>query len=387
MMKRMTAITTLVVWMTSIVGAQFGAGGTQVDATNQTQSNLNQQTSLIGGGNAGSDSNAESASIAQGGLGYSYSNLSLSTTSNVRNRTHPLPAQLPYLPMWQHGGWGTVKGYFANGPVTNGSVYERSFDSRDPEDVREIRNVLLAIPHTGPLKRVGGLWNGICVALGGPDRFHHGRGFEIANSVDRIRRRASQPMMVFIDSSVDTKILEKAGYSYAGKISIEGRDTRNWDQVYNAALAEALPWSIDLLLVSGGMKGVTVGSNTSVPSGTVGYSQLHYSMSLLGGQSKGVTEGKGKPVLSAAAYRFSPRMSFKRGMPRLFYQRLHLKYGPKLKEQKGQEGQEAVEPVSYGNPTGGKQGIQMSNELLEMAGYNESQKIDYVSVPQRQGAR
>ncbi len=392
-MRRMMAVVTVAVWMVSIVNASTGTGGhrggspTNVDVTSNVDSRQQQAVSVIGGGNANSDSSSYSDSTSYSGAvsgdstssSGSASSVGISTSSvtNYRNKTHPLTTMHPYLPLWQHGGWGTVKGYFANGPSNDNAIYERSFDSRDPEDVREIKGILSAIPFDGPVKTLGGLWNGVRAAFGAPDQFHHGRGFEIANSVDRVRRPQAQPMMVFTDSNVDTRVLEKAGYSYVGKISIEGKDTRNWDQVYNAAIAEALPWHVDILLVSGGMKGITVGSNTSFPSGGAGYSQLHYSLSLFGGVSKGVTEGKGKPVLSAAAYRFCPRMSHKRSLPRLFYQRLQLKYGVDEKPQ----------PVSYVNPTGGRPGIQMSNEVYQMAGFKQDQRVDYVSVAQRQPAR
>jgi len=374
MMKRMVAVVSVAVWIVSVVWAvppnNQQHGPTDVDVTTNVDSSQQQNVSVVGGGKSNSDSSSIAGAVSGGST--SSVGINTSSTTNYRNKTFPMTTMLPYLPLWQHGGWGTVKGYFANGPSSDNAIYERSFDSRDPEDIREVKGILSAIPYTGPIKAVGGLWKGVLTAFGAPDQFHHGRGFEISNSVDRVRRPQAQPMMVFTDSDIDTRVLEKAGYSYVGKISIEGKHSRNWDQVYNAAIAEALPWHVDILLVSGGMKGITVGSTTSA-SGGAGYSQLHYSLSLFGGSSKGVTEGKGKPVLGAAAYRFCPRMSHKRSLPRLFYQRLQLKYGV----------DEKPEPVSYVNPTGGRPGIQMSNEVYQMAGFSEDQKIDYVSVPQR----
>jgi hypothetical protein len=371
-MKRIVAAVLIAGWIASVASAQPGA--TDVDVTTNVGSSQQQNVSVVGGGRSNSDSRSMAGAVSGG----STSAVSINTSSetNYRNKTHPLPTMFPYLPLWQHGGWGTVKGYFANGPSNDNAIYERSFDSRDPEDIREVKGILSAIPYKGPIQTVGGFWKGVLTAFGAPDQFHHGRGFEISNSVDRIRRPQAQPMMVFTDSDIDTRVLEKAGYSYVGKISIEGNHNRNWDQVYNAAIAEALPWHVDILLVSGGMKGITVGSTTSA-SGGGGYSQLHYSLSLFGGSSKGVTEGKGKPVLGAAAYRFSPRMSHKRSLPRLFYQRLQLKYGVDEKPQ----------PVSYVNPTGGRPGIQMSNEVYQMAGFSEDQRVDYVSVTQRPAGR
>ena len=184
--------------------------------------------------------------------------------------------------------------------------------------------------------------------------------------------------MVFIDSEIDKKILFKAGYAYIGKISVEGKYSRNWDQVYNAAIAEALPWNVDILLVSGGMKGVTVGSNSAYPNASMGYSQLNYSLSLGGSHAKGVTEGKGKPVLSAEAFRFSPRMGRKQRLPRQFYSRLVARYA------KAQEKSLQV-PSAYVTPTTGIRGVAISNELMQMAGFkqSEAQRIDYVQATQQ----
>jgi len=373
-MKRMLAVVIVAVWVVSVGSAQ--PRPSNVDVSTNVGTSQQQAVSVVGGGNADSDSRSSAYGGDSASLSGSNSSVDIDTTSvnnsNYRNKTYPMTTMHPYLPLWQHGGWGTVKGYFANGPSSDNTIYERSFDSRDPEDIREIRGILSAIPYAGPVKTLGGLWNGVRAAFGAPDQFHHGRGFEIANSVDRVRRPEAQPMMVFTDSNIDTRVLEKAGYSYVGKISIEGKHTRNWDQVYNAVIAEALPWHVDILLVSGGMKGITVGSTTSA-SGGAGYSQLHYSLSLFGGSSKGITEGKGKPVLGAAAYRFCPRTAHKRSLPRLFYQRLQLKYGV----------DEEPQPVSHVNPTGGVPGIQMSNELYQMAGFSPDQRVDYISVTQR----
>lgn len=361
----------------SVVTAQ-----STVDVANRVNSNLAQTTSVVGGGDSNSDSDA--IAIAEGGVGiglsdsFSNSGVSISTTTNVRGRTFPLGTVPAYLPLWQHGGWGTVKGYFANGPTSEDRVYERTFNPGDAEDMDQLRGVLTAIPHTGVFSMAGGLWNGVTKMFGGPDRFHHGRGFEIANSIIRHRRHHGKPLMVFIDSEIDKKILFKAGYAYIGKISVEGKYSRNWDQVYNAAIAEALPWNVDILLVSGGMKGVTVGSNSAYPNASMGYSQLNYSLSLGGSHAKGVTEGKGKPVLSAEAFRFSPRMGRKQRLPRQFYSRLVARYA------KAQEKSLQV-PSAYVTPTTGIRGVAISNELMQMAGFkqSEAQRIDYVQATQQ----
>jgi len=377
-MKRVMGVLVCVTAMTVALHAQT------VETANSQNSNLQQATNVIGGGSSSADS--DSSAVAQGGTGVgwsdSYSGVNIETTSNYRNRTAPLGTVPPYLPLWNHGGWGTVKGYFANGPTSNDPVYERTFNPRDERDMEQLKDVLRAVPYSNPLYVIPGLLNSISVAFGGPDKLHHGRGFDIANSVIRQRRAKGRPLMVFIDSEIDKDVLLKTGFAYVGKISIEGKETRNWDQVYDATVAEALPWDIDILLVSGGMKGVTVGSNLSFPNGAVGYSQMNYSLSLLGGYAKGVTEGKGKPVISAEAYKFAPRLARKRSLPRRFYRNLQARV---KQAEYAQNAERPERPVSRrGNPTGGTPGIRMSQELYDLAGFQEGQRIDYVTVTQTQ---
>jgi len=100
---------------------------------------------------------------------------------------------------------------------------------------------------------------------------------------------------------------------------------RNWDHAYKAAVAEALLWDTDILLVSGGMKGVTVGENFTFPSAAAGYSQVNYSLSLGGAKATGITEGKGKAVLSADAYRFCPGKMERRRIPESLYERIRFR--------------------------------------------------------------
>ena len=371
-------------------------GSTITGVEGQMNGVFNQDTSVIGGGNAlstGGDADSssnstaiatggESSSSSEGGLGYSTSAVNINTTSisNFKNRTPPIGGMPPYLPLWNHGGWGTIKGYFANGPTTDETVYERTFDPADADDLRELRGILEAAPYNGPLEMLGGVFNDFGAAFGNPDNFHHGRGFEIASSLVRERRPKGKPLMVFIDSNVDRGLLKKAGYTYVGKISIEAKDTRNWDQAYNAAVVEALPWDTDMLLISGGMKGVTVGSNLSFPSGSMGYSQVNYSLSLLGGTAKGITEGKGKPVMSAEAYRYCPRLANKRLIPSMFYERMKARYGMA----EGQQGTSVsglqAQPSAPVNTTPGVKGIEMSPELYQMAGFQAGQQVNMVTV-------
>jgi hypothetical protein len=303
-----------------------GPGATTVTVDNEIQANQTQQVSVVGGGDASSYAEGgDATSISQGGsadassASSSNSSISTSSVSNYETRTAPLDVFPAYLPYWQHGGWGTVKGYFPNGPSVDDAVYEQTFDPDSSEDMKMLRGVLTSLSYEGPLETIGGLLNGVGAVFGGPDNYHHGRGFEIANALTRQRRPSGKPLLVFIDSNVDTGLLRQAGYVYVGGISLEGRVDRNWDQVYDAAVAEALPWDVDVLLISGGMKGVTVGSNIAFPGAAGAYSQANYSISLLGSVSSGITEGKGKAVISAVGYRFWPELANRRRIPQSFY--------------------------------------------------------------------
>ena len=377
-------------------GAWANPGGAVVGVENNVTGTFNQDTSLIGGGNAESlsTSDADSSSIATGGessstsaggtgLGYSTSTLNFNPTSvtNYKTRTPPVGGMPPYLPLWNHGGWGTIKGYFSNGPTSDDTVYERTFDPGDSEDMCELRGIIEAIPYRGPLEVVGSVFNGIGAAFGAPDRYHRGRGFEIASSLVRDRRPEGKPLLVFIDSNVDRGLLRRAGYTYVGKVSMEAKETLNWDQAYNAAVVEAVPWDVDILLVSGGMKGVTVGSNLSFPTGSMGYSQVNYSLSLLGGTAKGVTEAKGKPVMSAEAYRYCPRLAHKRRVPGLFYEKMKARYGM-VQGQEGAAVSGLQQPQSSApvNTTPGVKGVDMSQELYQMAGFQAGQQVDMVTI-------
>jgi len=274
---------------------------------------------VVGGGDADATSISEGGNANSDSSSSSNSSLSTSSVSNYQARTQPLDVFPAYLPYWNHGGWGTVKGYFPNGPSVDDAVYEQTFDPESSEDMKMLKGVLTSLSYEGPLETVGGLLNGVGALFGGPDNYHHGRGFEISNALTRQRRPDGKPLLVFIDSNVDTRLLRQAGYVYVGGISLEGKVDRNWDQVYDAAVAEALPWDVDVLLISGGMKGVTVGSNIAFPGAAGAYSQANYSLSLLGSVSSGITEGKGKAVINAVGYRFWPELAKRRQIPQSFY--------------------------------------------------------------------
>lgn len=335
-MKRLSAA------LIAIVLTGAAAHGETASSTNgsyymntnvQTNPSQVQNTQAIGGGNAVSSATSDSIAWASGGSAYSEGATSGSSSilvfspvsnSNYKSRTPPLTTYPPYLPVWNHGGWGTIKAYFPNGPTNNDRVYERVFDPTNEEDMQEVRGILRSLPYTSPVKLLGGIVKGVATLFGGPDRSHHGRGFDIANGVIRDRRPEGKPLLVFIDSYIDPVRLEDEGYAYVGRLSLEGDAARNWDQVYNATVAEALPWDVDILLISGGMKGVTVGATTSL-SGGGGYSQTNYSLSLLGGKTTGVTEGKGEAVMSATAYRYCPEKIERRRIPASLYDRIRVR--------------------------------------------------------------
>jgi hypothetical protein len=198
----------------------------------------------------------------------------------------------------------------------------------------------------------------------------------------RNRRPDGKPLLVFIDSNVDTDILRQAGYAYVGKVSLEGKVDRNWDQVYDAAVAETLPWDVDILLISGGMRGVTVGSNLSFPGAAGAYSQPNYSVSLFGAASSGITEGKGKALVSAAGYRFWPEAVKRRQIPQSFYNRIHAscQKASQVRQEAGElarpalspQPRQSIPPAETTVMPGQKKdcwGVEVSPELMSMAGF------------------
>jgi hypothetical protein len=400
-----------------IVGGAYASGTIpvpkppqpQVDIDNNVNNNVNnivennidttqvQNVSVTAGGDSksiaeGGDSSSSSSSVALGGSSKSDSSsasnsrisINNNTGSNLETRTPPLTVFPPYLPYWNHGGWGTVKAYFPNGPNNDDQIYERAFDPDNDDDMRDLRGVIEALSYEGPLEGIGGFLNGVGAIFGGPDNYHHGRGFEISSSLVRTRRPNGKPLLVFIDTNVDTNLLREAGYAYVGKVSLEGKVDRNWDQVYNAAVAETLPWDVDILLISGGMKGVTVGSNLSFPGAAGAYSQANYSISLFGSVSSGITEGKGKAIASAEAYRFWPQAANRRRIPQSFYNRIRAQFVP------GTSNMRITEPRHNG--VGSAQldiaatqkrkspGVEISQELYDLAGFNENQHVENLTV-------
>jgi len=372
-----------------VVGGAYATGGnpvppknptnTIVDVDNQVDTSQVQNVSLVGSGD--SISKAEGGSATSDSISASSSGASIETTSNYKTRTPPLSVFPPYLPYWNHGGWGTVKAYFPNGPNNDHQTYERTFDPDNPDDMKELKGVVESLSYEGPLESLGGILNGVGAIFGGPDNYHHGRGFEIASSLVRTRRPNGKPLLVFIDTNVDTNLLRKAGYAYVGKVSLEGKVNRNWDQVYDAAVAETLPWDVDILLISGGMKGVTVGSSQSFPGAAGGYSQTNYSVSLFGSASSGITEGKGKAIVSAEGYRFWPKAVSRRRIPQAFYNRIRAQITPVSTPAEPRNyavgaARQAADVTRYKQTPG----VEISQELYDMAGFEKNQKVGLLKV-------
>ncbi|MEN6575997.1 MAG: hypothetical protein ABFD90_06610 [Phycisphaerales bacterium] len=360
---------------TALQGENGDPVGTTVDVVNQIGTSQSQDvTSIAEGGSSWNDNASNSTSSV---------NIDTTSVSNYEQKTAPLTTFPPYLPYWTHGGWGTIKAYFPNSPSANDTVYETTFDPESPEDMRELRGVLKSLPHKGMLEAVGGVLNTLAVALfDAPDKYHHGRGLEIANSITRDRRPEGKPLLVFIDSNVDIALLREEGYAYVGKVSIDGDVERNWDHAYKAAVVEALLWDTDILLVSGGMKGVTVGSNLTFPSAAAGYSQANYSLSLLGGKATGITEGKGKAVLSADAYRFCPGKMERRRIPESLYERIRAR-----PQQVGMApAASASAPVSRAASMPAAMPAERSDRMIESAKLPRAAEASVMPQPEPKGA-
>jgi len=382
-----------------LVALTATAAWSQPMNSNTVQSTQQQSSMAIGGGNADSTAiTGDSTATAQGGNAIGYSNsiseggtgvawsdgdsvalvdIDSTSISRYHNHTPPLTTYPPYLPLWNHGGWGTINAYFPNGPTAGDGAYQRSFNPSDPEDMRELRRLLTSIPYDGPLNALGGVLRGVAAAFGGPDYCHRGRGFEIANALVRDRRPRGKPLVVFIDSLIDPQLLKDNGYAYVGRISLEGKWDRNWDQVYNAAIAETLPWDVDVLLIAGGMKGVTVGSNTSFPSAALGYAQEDHSLSLFGGGATGVTEGKGEAVVSASGFRYSPSLLQRRRVPEGLFEKIR-RAAPAPTQAALPAAAPQARPAAPETAARRGPGIEMSKELYNMAGF--SGQVDNVMV-------
>jgi hypothetical protein len=131
------------------------------------------------------------------------------------------------------------------------------------------------------------------------------------------------------------------------------------------------------------MKGVTVGSNLSFPGAAGAYSQTNYSVSLFGSVSSGITEGKGKAIVSAEGYRFWPQAVKSRSIPQDFYDKIRAQV---TQSQSGarltQPRQVTVGSATHLTPPAGRQsvGIEISPELYDLAGFNQNQHVENLTV-------
>jgi len=310
----------VIVMSVGVSWAQSSSSSTEVISQNSVTANVG----TLAGGNVDNSSNANGGeaiavvSGVSGGKSDSYSGGSVSgvdikTTSNYQTRTSLLGVASPYLPFWNHGGWGPIRALFPNGPA--GNVYEKVWDPDNKEHLRELYSVLTSVQHEGPIEFIGGIFGGIVdIFVRSNESTYKGKGFVISNSLIKNRRRKGQVLIVLTPSSVQEEklIIESGLYVHAGNVGVEGNETHNWDQVYDVAIAATLLRDVDILLISGGMKGVTIGSNNSFPGGAVGYSQTNYAISLMGARAEGKTEGVGQPLIHCTGYRYDPKEANKR---------------------------------------------------------------------------
>ncbi|TFG48020.1 MAG: hypothetical protein E4H40_05400, partial [Candidatus Brocadiia bacterium] len=163
-MKRLIAV---LIPVLMVAGGAYATGGTpapnpadtQIGIENNIDTSQYQNVSLIGGGDSSSSSEGgDSSSTAYGGSSKSdassSSGASVNTTSvsNYETRTPPLTVFPSNLPYWNHGGWGTIKAYFPNGPNNDEQIYERAFDPDNDDDMRDLRGVIEAMSYEGPLE-------------------------------------------------------------------------------------------------------------------------------------------------------------------------------------------------------------------------------------------
>ena len=152
-MKRLSAALIFVVLISAAAPGQTsdGNGSYYMNTNVQTNPSQTQNTQAIGGGNAVSSATSDSIAWAGGGSAKATGGESASNSvlvfnpvshSNYKSRTPPLTTYPPYLPVWNHGGWGTIKAYFPNGPTNHDRVYERVFDPTNEEDMEDRKSVV-----------------------------------------------------------------------------------------------------------------------------------------------------------------------------------------------------------------------------------------------------
>ncbi len=163
-MKRLIAV---LIPVLMVAGGAYATGGTptpnptdtQIGIENNIETNQYQNVSLDGGGD--SSSTAYGGNSRSGAASSSGASINTTSVSNYETRTPPLTVFPSNLPYWNHGGWGTVKAYFPNGPNSDEQIYERVFDPDNDGDMRDLRGVIEALSYEGPLEVLGGILNGV----------------------------------------------------------------------------------------------------------------------------------------------------------------------------------------------------------------------------------
>ena len=320
-MKKLVMTICLVVSLMMLTEVAYGQS--QAEATNQ--SDVDVGVIVQGPGySEGGDSDATSIAVSEGGeggqggaggqssagAGASADNtINTTSISNYEVKTPPLPVPAPYLPFAQHGGWGVIETFFQNGPNGDLAAYAQKFNPSDKQQMKELRNISNK-----------GLIEGL-ISLFGDNKI------KITESLVKTPRKEGKVLRTIPGVIGAREKLQEAGYISVGKIGCRGTLDHNWDHVYLASVEEALKWDIDIILVDGGMKGVTIMKNGTFPGIAGAYGQANYSISALGVTADGITEASGRPVLSAEAYRYDPITLEKRRVSREFYNRIGLEPG------------------------------------------------------------
>jgi hypothetical protein len=203
---------------------------------------------------------------------------------------------------------------YCNSPSRDVRVYERLFRPNDFWDMEKIRRIIRSAPYMGPIECLGGVLNEIGVALGASDRIHYGRGFLISSSVDRRMRPDGKPIRVVLDRHASPERLKKARCTYVGKVYIVGQFHHTWDHVYYAALAEVIPWDVDILVIDTDLNTSRPWKPRCAPSKPPCTGRHHICLPCPLPVSP--PPPCGRPVLSAEAYRRYPRrISKAQGLP------------------------------------------------------------------------
>ena len=310
-MRKLT-ILLVVVALTSVTWGQSDSeANVLVDSDN----------TAIGGGNANAGAQAQGGAGGTGGTGGSAGaavNFAPHSTSIVKTReqkVYPPGTSHPFHMYVNHGGWDLLKGYFVGGPSGDLTVYERQYTPSNKKDMDELYGVLEGMEHDRlidlPFDILNTAWR-LCgwaytAGQATPARLpHRFRGIEVENGFLKDKRPKDLPLMVFVDGSLNLSKLKAAGYVDVGTTTARADNTsRTWDQVEASIVAETLPWNIEIIIISGGMKGISVATNDSIPV-AIGAGSNDVGFTLQGATAKGATEGVAKAMIRARGYRKDP---------------------------------------------------------------------------------